>query len=512
MWQFDSAGFYNLTAAGAISTWSSAEQAATTMTARWCANPTRKHVWAIWYACSSSTICEDIYNNIYDGVRLRNLTIHSNVGRDGGMETRACRYGTRQFTCHHVDPAKAQGYTGWACPACGPTPLPGPFYVFALDGREYRIWIPEDTGYLAAIQADKPVTANARTSLVWGLTSEFCDLTTGRGNCGSGPRVASTPWGPKSATPFGNFDAAWAANGSINLSGWAIDPDVNDPIRVHVFVDWQDKGKHTADLSRPDIAAAVPTYGDRHGFAVNIGGIGTGAKFVCIWAENVGPYGSENPLLGCRTVTISPSPFGSYDSVVSRVGGARVTGWTIDPDTQSSTAVHVYVDNVYAGMGTADVQRNDVFNVYPWAGANHGFQIDVNAAPGPHNVCTWGINIGPGGHTFLGCKAVVVPDRSPFGHFDNATRTVFGIRLTGWAIDPDTVDPIEVHAYVNGGFAGSFPANVSRPDVAAFFPQYGANHGVDAFVADPGGAVQVCLFAINVGTGGNNPVLGCRSL
>lgn len=513
MWQFDSAGGWNMTAANAISTWSSAQQAATTMASRWCANPTRKNAWAPWYGCATSNVCEDIYNYIFDGSKLRNLSIYSNVGRDGGMEARACRFGATQLTCHYVDPARAQGHNGWAYPSAGPTPITAPFYVFSLGGREYRIWLAQDTGYLAAIRADKPVTANARTSLVWGTTNEFCDLTLGRGDCGGGPRVATTPWGPRSATPFGSFDAAWSGNGTINLAGWAIDPDVNDPIRVHVLVDWQDKGKHLADKPRPDIAGAVPGYGDSHGFSVNLGGIGTGPKSVCIWAENVGPYGSEDPLLGCRSVTISPNPFGSFDQASAQPGGVRLTGWTIDADTQSPTQVHVYVDNAFAGLGTAGGTRPDVYSAFPWAGANHGFQIDVGAAPGTRNVCAWAINIGPGAHTFLGCRSVVVPDGNPFGHFDSAARSSGGgVRVAGWAIDPNTVNAVEVHAYVNGTFVGAFSAGTSRSDVGAAFPAFGANHGFDTIVWDPGGPLQVCLFAINVGPGSTNPLLGCRSV
>ena len=39
LWAFDSAGGWDLTAVGAISTWTAAAQAATVMSSRWCANP-----------------------------------------------------------------------------------------------------------------------------------------------------------------------------------------------------------------------------------------------------------------------------------------------------------------------------------------------------------------------------------------------------------------------------------------------------------------------------------------
>jgi hypothetical protein len=510
MWQFDSAGFWNLTAGGKISTWSSAQQAASTMAQRWCANPTRRHVWAPWYACASSTVCEDIYNFIFDGIRLRNLTTLTSVSREGGMVNRTCRFGTVNVVCSYVDPNRAQGHRGWVSPGAGPSPITAPFYVVSYGGREYRFWLREDTGYPFTIRADKPITANARTSLVWNTSVELCDLTAARGDCGAGPRVATTPWGPRSQVPFGSFDSATSGSGSINLTGWAIDPDTNDPIDVHVFVDWVDRGRHRADRVRSDVAAVVPGYGDRHGFSVKIAGIGTGPKQVCIWAVNVGPHGNHDPLLGCRTVTISANPFGHYDTLQATPSGVRLTGWSIDPDTQSPTDVHVYVDDRYAGLGVANRPRPDVFATFGWAGPDHGFQIDINANPGLRKVCAFAINIGPGRHTFLGCKSVVVPDHSPFGSLDVVTRSNFGVRVAGWAIDRDTTGPIDVHVYVNGSFAGVLPADRNRPDVGAAFPAFGPNHGFDAVVGAPGPPARVCVYAINVGPGNRNPLLGCR--
>ena len=89
-WAFDSAGGWNLTAVGAISTWTAAEQAATVMSTRWCANPTRAYVWAPWHGCATTSKCEAIYNDIFDGAQLRNITVQPAVTRDGGMEARTC--------------------------------------------------------------------------------------------------------------------------------------------------------------------------------------------------------------------------------------------------------------------------------------------------------------------------------------------------------------------------------------------------------------------------------------
>jgi len=111
----------------------------------------------------------------------------------------------------------------------------------------------------------------------------------------------------------------------------------------------------------------------------------------------------------------------------------------------------------------------------------------------------------------LGCKGIVVPDRTPFGSFDVAARAGPGaIRVAGWTIDPDLVFPVDVHIYVNGAFAVGLSAMTTRPDVGAAFPIYGPYHGFDLMVAAPPTPTQVCVYAINWGPGWGNPSLGCK--
>ncbi|MCB1249416.1 MAG: hypothetical protein KDB36_08410 [Acidimicrobiales bacterium] len=188
MWQFDSAGFWPLTAATAINSYTSAEQAASVMASRYCASsqtdPVKKRqsAWAPWYYCTSGTLCEGVYQSVLSsGVLDVNTTSISSLG---GMEQRTCEVtGIGHVSCGFVDPAKAQGYAAWAIPNFGPAPVTAPFYVFEANGREYRYWLKQDTGYAQTIRADKPVTANARTSLSWSYSDTLCDRTGGRGTC-----------------------------------------------------------------------------------------------------------------------------------------------------------------------------------------------------------------------------------------------------------------------------------------------------------------------------------------
>jgi hypothetical protein len=194
LWQFDSAGGWPLTASTAINTYTSASQAATVMSSRWC-NATgtdaakRAYAWGPWLECTGGQTgvgsCEAMYASILlSGVFTVNAD--PSVSSLGGMEQRTCNVaGIGQVACSYVDPSRAQGNKAFTAPGYGPSPLTAPFYVYDFNGREYRHWLSIDTGYPGTIEADKPITSNARTSLTWrNNQSTLCDVTANRGdNC-----------------------------------------------------------------------------------------------------------------------------------------------------------------------------------------------------------------------------------------------------------------------------------------------------------------------------------------
>ena len=291
MWQFDSAGGWPFSAAGAIDSVTSANQAATTISYRWCNAPAnqqtteaarRKYAWGPWFGCSSGTPspCEAVYASLAAGDKL-NTAFDASVTRYGGMQQRTCNLdGVGDgLTCWYVNPALAQGSKGWTGgtyngTSTGVTPLPKPFYVIEANGREYRVWIQDDTGYDIGITASKPITANARTSLTWTRSAGLCDVTSQRGQCTGG------------ASPIGSFDVASPAGPEkIRVGGWALDQDTAAPIAVHVYVDSVGTAL-TANLSRPDVAAAYPGYGDLHGFSALIPAT-PGPHQVCAYGINV---------------------------------------------------------------------------------------------------------------------------------------------------------------------------------------------------------------------------------
>jgi len=611
MWQFDSAGGWPFSAAGAIDSVTAAQQAATTMSYRWCNAPSgqqvdaptrRKYAWGPWFSCTTGTTCESIFQSLVAGDKL-NTAFDPSTTRYGGMQQRTCNVeglGER-LTCWYVNPALAEGSKGWTAgtyngTSSGVTPLPKPFYVIEANNREYRIWISEDTGYDIGITASKPITANARTSLTWTATAALCDVTASRGECVGG------------ADPTGSFDAVVAAApNTLWVGGWALDPDTTAPIAVHIYVDGVGTVAN-ANLSRPDVGSAHPGYGDLHGFSAYVAA-SPGPHEVCVHAINVKgganvllgckdvtvtgtptgsldvatarpgsivvggwvavPYapgakavlsvdgakvaeidpnvqrpdvqalvpsagsltgfnatltasggtrrvclsttGQALGALGCRTVTLpSGSPFGTLDVAVATAGGVRVGGWAIDPDTSASIPVHVYADSSGVAI-LADSVRPDVAAAYNGYGERHGYSGLVPSAPGTRQVCAYGINTGVGANALFGCRSVTVLAGSPFGSLDAVTRVSGGVRVAGWAIDPDTVQATQVHVYV-GSNGSALPASQSRSDLGVVFPGYGADHGFTGVVPAPGTPVSVCAYAIDVAGTGTNVLLGCRTV
>jgi len=211
-------------------------------------------------------------------------------------------------------------------------------------------------------------------------------------------------------------------------------------------------------------------------------------------------------------VRMSPGPVdptGSVDGVSRAPGGLHVSGWAFDPSTSSPIDVRVLVDGRVAGTATAGAGRSDVAAIVPGAGPRSGYAVDVTAGAGSRTVCVVGVNVGSGADRQLGCVPVAVSGTA-FGSFDRAVAIPGGIRVSGWALDPDTATPIPVHVYV-GPAGTALTAGRVRNDVAAGFPGYGAQHGFSADLTVRRGTYPVCAYAIGTG-GGDSALLGCRSV
>jgi hypothetical protein len=305
--------------------------------------------------------------------------------------------------------------------------------------------------------------------------------------------------------PFGSFDTLTRVPGGMRVAGWMIDPSTGAG-SVHIYVDDKLVQIAQANRTRVDVAAAFPGFGAAHGFDTVVPLTEQGTHRICIYAYNEGQP-NNSPLLACRTFSFASSPIGALDLATRVPGGIRVAGWALDLDTTAALDIHVYVDGALISIGRANRERTDVAALYPGYGNSHGFDLTVPAGPGRHDVCVYGINQAAGTNALIGCSSVTV-NSIPIGALDLVERRGTEVRVSGWTIDPDVTDAVDVHVYIDGVVVGSTRADRPRSDIGAAFPEYGAAHGFDATFNAPGASL-VCAYAINV-EAGNNQLLGCR--
>ena len=309
--------------------------------------------------------------------------------------------------------------------------------------------------------------------------------------------------------PVGSLDEVTPAGaGTARVRGWAFDPDTTSAIAVHVYVDGKAVRAAAASTSRPDVGTAYGR-GANHGFDTTVT-MAAGTHQVCVYA--IDSAGGGSPQIGCRPVTVTNTPpIGSVDSVTAAgPGTVQVRGWVLDPDTRDPIRAHVYVDGKGVASIAADQTRADVDRAYGM-GAAHGYDTTLRLATGPHEVCVYAIDATGGTNPKVGCRTVTVGNKVPLGSLDSVTSAgPASVRVRGWALDPDTRDPIRAHVYVDGKGVASIAADQTRADVDRAYGM-GAAHGYDTVLTLANGQHEVCVYAIDA-TGGTNPKVGCRTV
>ncbi len=311
---------------------------------------------------------------------------------------------------------------------------------------------------------------------------------------------------PASGDPFGNLESITGIGGEIKIKGWAIDPDTTDAVYMWVVIDGV--GKHyLANKTRSDVGDVYPEFGDNHGFEIVIPA-STGTHQVSVTANNV--YAGSHKTFGSQTVSVyAGSPLGNVDSIYGVAGEIIIKGWAIDPDTTDSVYMWVVVDGVGKHY-LANKTRTDVGSTYPDYGPTHGFEIAIPASAGNHQVSVTANNVFEGSHKTLVSKTVAVYQGSPFGNFESLTKVTGGIRIKGWAIDPDTTGTAYIWVTVDG-VGRLYQANSTRTDVGTAYPGYGNNHGFDQFISIGDGYHTVSVTINNVQVGSHKD-LGTKNV
>ncbi|MBM3716773.1 MAG: hypothetical protein FJW64_13760, partial [Actinobacteria bacterium] len=194
-----------------------------------------------------------------------------------------------------------------------------------------------------------------------------------------------------------------------------------------------------------------------------------------------------------------PDPVGSFDSVEAEVGGVRVRGWAADADTSASVDIKVQIGaDVFTVR--ADGVRDDVRSSYPNLQRQTGFDAKLPVAPGgATTVCISVPNAAGSGSTAqLGCRSYTPRTGSPVGYLDDLVTVEGGVRVVGWAVDPDTLAPVKMHVYIDGKLSREVAADRERPDLSQSLFAHDLNRGYDVTLPASAGSHQVCVYGIDV--------------
>jgi hypothetical protein len=343
-------------------------------------------------------------------------------------------------------------------------------------------------------------------------THKVCAYALNRPGTPGGNRLLGCQSVAVTHTPKGAVESAVQTVDGLVVTGWALDPDTAASSAVRLAVDKAAPVETRANLSRPDIAAAYPALGALHGFRVVVADLAAGSHQLCVTLLNVSGSPGSPTALPCTTAVVRHDPVG-VAPVLGRRGNAVVaSGWAVDPDTIDALETHIYVDGKFVVKTVASATRSDLSAPWNGYGSAHGWTVPLDLAAGSHQVCAYGINVGTGANTLLGCTTTVVK-HSPFGNLTSVTRRADGLAVFGWAIDPDSTGGTTVRITFDGKQVRLLGAVLSRPDVGSAYPDYGPKHGFSTLLHPGKGRHTVCAGADNVNnTPGTAAGLGCRTI
>ncbi|HEY3736604.1 MAG TPA: fibronectin type III domain-containing protein [Jatrophihabitans sp.] len=314
--------------------------------------------------------------------------------------------------------------------------------------------------------------------------------------------------------PLGTVDGVLQVPGGLQVAGWAFDPtSPKSTVKVALSVTGATaavpavaagttaggvtaaatalktvKATTVATISRSALAKAHPEAGAKHGYSVMFAAP-NGAYSVCVTLKNLGK-GADSKL-ACKSITLDFSPIGAITSLAQAPGGFTVTGWASDPDTTAALSTAVVMDG--KTLETAVANQD---------GPKTGYSITrtYQVPAGTHSICLYGVNVGQGASRNVACRSITL-NYNPTVQITSLAQAIGaagGIVVNGWAVDPDTTDPVTVSYSLDGAAAGSGTANAASGD-----------HSGHAFSASLPTTVEgvhtVCVAATNLSFGTPGP-------
>jgi hypothetical protein len=212
--------------------------------------------------------------------------------------------------------------------------------------------------------------------------------------------------------------------------------------------------------------------------------IGTHTVGVTACSETIPPGSNQEGavLTGCR-----------FDG--RNLGGVNFTGADLAGSRFRSTNL------AGADLDGVDVSHSDLFLARLVPSSRTGVIYDDTTCPD-------GTSSDDHGDTCQGHLANPIGSDDPLGELFDVTAEG---RVTGWGLDPNTIDPVDVRVTIDGSSQFAFHADLPSVEAEAAHPLYGADHGFDGMLGGllTPGIHEICLDVENVGPGADTR-LGCR--
>ncbi|MGN6606567.1 MAG: fibronectin type III domain-containing protein [Jatrophihabitans sp.] len=301
--------------------------------------------------------------------------------------------------------------------------------------------------------------------------------------------------------PFGSVDTMVFTPGHFAITGWTLDPnDETKSLGIGVRVDNVVVTSTIANQQRGDIASRYPGAGAAHGFAASFA-VPEGQHTICVRAQNIGLGSASSVPILCTTRTVNDSPLGEIQQVVQEPNGqVRVVGQAWDPDTSARIPVQILSDGVLLGSAvTSGTPAHPL----------HGFDLTYAVppsqfTPGARNICVVGVNAGAYGHDrTVACSSTTL-NYNPVQAIQTTTQGSGGVKVTGWAVDPDTTTPINVVLTVDGRSPSTVAASGAN--------KAHAGHGFSALLPAGNGSHKVCATGVNVLAGAGPVTPACTQV
>ncbi|WP_136519415.1 hypothetical protein [Cellulomonas telluris] len=221
---------------------------------------------------------------------------------------------------------------------------------------------------------------------------------------GANPVVGCRTVEARNEAPVGDLTVSATRDG-IAASGWVVDPDQDTALSTRLRIDGRVVATLTADAALAGSGARFG-FGDTHGFVWSGGPLAAGSYELCVDAADAST--GRFTTVACTTAVVNGLPIGALDSVTASGTSVTVTGWALDPNSTGPIRVHVYLDGQPVLSVSADRSRPDVERAYG-LGDRHGYSPTLRSvAPGPHEVCTYAIDLEKEENPLLGCRSVTV--------------------------------------------------------------------------------------------------------